>query len=91
MSAEPISSVYLFAGPCDSMSILAHDKQTSFKVNYSILIQGDDAYVVPVHKPGMERQQTEYIESPEWSTALGMRVAVHVSFPGKPPRQKAAA
>ena len=54
-------------------------------------IQGDDSYVVPVHKPGMERQQAEYVESPEWSAALGMRVAVHVSFTGRPPRQKTAA
>lgn len=91
MSAEPISSVYLFAGPCDSMSILAHDKQTSFKVNYSILIQGDDAYVVPVHKPGMEHQRAEYVESPEWTAALGTRTAVHASFTGRPPRQKTVA
>lgn len=63
--SEPISLVYLFAGPCDSMSVLAHAKQTRFKVNYSILIQGEDSYVVPVNKPGMERQQAEYIESPE--------------------------
>lgn len=88
---EPISEVYLYAGPCDGMSLLGHDKTKAFKVTYSILIEDDESYVSAVHKPGQERQQTVYAESPEWTAFHGARTAVHCDFPGKPPREKAAA
>lgn len=88
---DPVSNVDLYAGPCDGMSILAHDKTKAFKVHYSIQIVDGESYASPFHKPGQERQQAVYLESPEWSTHLGRRTAVHDSFAGKPPREKTAA
>ncbi len=90
-SNEPISNVCLFAGPCDGMSILAHDKTTTFKVHYSVKIEADESFVSAVHKPGQERKSTLYVQSPEWTAHLGRRTAVHADFTGKPPREKAAA
>lgn len=88
---EPISTVHLYAGPCDGMSILAHDLNTTFNVQHSIVINGDESYISPSSKPGQEVRRWVYQHSPEWSAYFGKRTAVSAGFPGKPPREKAAA
>ena len=88
---EPISAVYLFAGPCDDMSLLAHDKTKTFSANYVVQPEGEEFFVSARVSQGGEKRKAKYVESAEWTACFGKRTAVHAEFTGKPPREKAAA
>jgi hypothetical protein len=85
------SMVHLYAGPCDGMTIPAHVSGTSFNVSYGILPEQGEHFVSSLQKPGMERAVAPYVASNAWSEHFNKRVAVPTSFPGTPPREKAAA
>lgn len=92
MSAPDIVQINLYGGSCDGCFIQAHPKQSHFRVNYAVIPQPDGTHAVSFDiKPGMEVHQADYVVSFDWTWFFKRPTAIPNGFPGKPPKEPAAA
>lgn len=79
MSANDLIDMKIYSGPCDGMEDIAVPFGTK---EFGLFDK-------PEGKP--DRKQHSYVISKEWTAYFGEPTAVWKHFPGKPPREKAAA